>query len=161
VQHPNARQDRLLQAWRSGERLRKPWSYGFRVRARPASAKAAKKPKTKPVVLIRGRDELPYTFRERCLQQMGFVGYAPYLASPLWRRIRRRVLERCRGLCERCQARAEQVHHFRYTWHNLRGKSFRGLDALCRDCHTEMHPEAEPLSPAAAAHLRSIAAESA
>ena len=48
-----------------------------------------------------------------------------------WKRIRRVVMERARGLCERCGGRATDVHHLGDR-HDHRPEV---LQAICGECH--------------------------
>jgi 5-methylcytosine-specific restriction endonuclease McrA len=69
---------------------------------------------------------------------MNRAQYKAYLQSREWRERRRLVLNRARGLCERCRrAQATQVHHLTY---DHVGKEFlRELIAVCRNCHKRYH----------------------
>jgi 5-methylcytosine-specific restriction endonuclease McrA len=79
-----------------------------------------------------------YAERNGILRSLGFGSYAEYLKSPMWRGIRERVMARSRWKCRKCGCRAKQVHHVRYTWSNLSGKSLWCLMALCRKCHKKV-----------------------
>lgn len=70
-----------------------------------------------------------------------WVGYAAHLSSPEWQRTRSLVIQRCEGICERCQAvPVEQVHHESYRGYNDRGQEFLDeLLGLCAECHREVH----------------------
>lgn len=81
---------------------------------------------------------LAYQQRNDVLRQIGFVCYANYLVSALWKGIRRRVLERDRYCCYGCRRTAHQVHHRSYDAEVLRGDNIRPLVAICRDCHHEI-----------------------
>jgi hypothetical protein len=73
------------------------------------------------------------------------MGYAEYLQSALWRKIRRRVLERDEGLCRICGGRATQVHHRTYHYDVIVGKNDEACVSLCARCHKriEFTPEGE------------------
>lgn len=73
--------------------------------------------------------------RHKMLLDMGFRGYRDYLRSPLWKKIRRRVVVRYDGRCVCCDAEAECVHHTIYSGPVLRGETINGLFPLCFDCH--------------------------
>lgn len=77
-----------------------------------------------------------YAQRDAVLLQMGFANYQEYLASPLWARIRARVMKACDGLCI-CGKEATEIHHRSYKRRYMEGKgkinSF--LTAICRECH--------------------------
>jgi hypothetical protein len=74
------------------------------------------------------------------------AGYEEYLQSAIWREKRRKVLERCRGICEGCaQRRAREIHHERYPrgcepgseeW--IRREKLYDLVGLCTDCHLDV-----------------------
>ncbi len=59
-----------------------------------------------------------------------------YLKSEHWRDLRGRKLNR-NPQCERCQAKACDVHHVRYR--NIFDVQLHDLLSLCRACHTEEH----------------------
>ena len=60
-----------------------------------------------------------------------------YLETEQWQRLRRAVLDRSGGLCERCGRRAREVHHLTYRhWHRER---LDELQALCWPCHRRAH----------------------
>lgn len=65
--------------------------------------------------------------------------HAEYLRSVVWRDKRRRVLERCGGLCEGCRrATVAVVHHLTYDrWPGR--ELLYDLVGLCRDCHDIAH----------------------
>jgi 5-methylcytosine-specific restriction endonuclease McrA len=59
--------------------------------------------------------------------------------SPIWKRKRILVLERCKGICEGCRVRdAEIVHHIGYPREDGRELLFE-LVGLCRPCHDIAH----------------------
>lgn len=76
---------------------------------------------------------------ERDIENAGWRRrYDEHLASPKWRSIRSRVLQRARGVCEGCGLlRAEQVHHL--TYRHLGDELLFELVALCEDCHQRAH----------------------
>jgi len=74
--------------------------------------------------------------REVILARMGYRDYfTEYLDSPLWRKIRSRVLRRAQQLCVRCGDRATEVHHLSYSEAVLKGDDDSQLAAICRSCH--------------------------
>jgi hypothetical protein len=89
-----------------------------------------------PMTQDRFRD---YRARDALLHLLGFASYAEYLKSPTWQRARRRVLERACGLCEKCGAKATEVHHLKYSREVLLGykRNLRHLMAICRQCHQQ------------------------
>jgi hypothetical protein len=67
--------------------------------------------------------------------------YTDYLRTPHWRAVRRRMLERSGGFCQRCQRRfrlaALDVHHRDYR--HIGAERERDLEVLCRECHQLEH----------------------
>ena len=76
-----------------------------------------------------------YASRNFTLKKLGFNTYKDYLKSPLWKRIRAKVLTHANYTCEICRSKANQVHHSRYHRNDLLGKTLKFLHALCEDCH--------------------------
>ena len=66
--------------------------------------------------------------------------YSAYLASDVWQRKRRSVLERAKFRCERdgCRNMAEQVHHL--TYERAGEELPEDLHAVCVPCHALFHP---------------------
>jgi len=69
------------------------------------------------------------------LASLGYKSYENYLSRVLWKRIRKRVLERDRFTCKRCNGRAAIVHHRSYTLEVLKGENDEQLVSLCEGCH--------------------------
>lgn len=66
--------------------------------------------------------------------------YAQYLRGPKWAEKRRKVLERCKGVCEGCgDAKATEVHHL--TYEHVYEEFLFELVGLCRACHDRIHPD--------------------
>ncbi len=65
--------------------------------------------------------------------------YADYLKSPLWRKIKRRVLKRDGETCRRCGGKATRVHHRSYTDEVLAGNDDEQLASICEGCHNFIH----------------------
>jgi replicative DNA helicase len=64
--------------------------------------------------------------------------YHEYLLSPEWMALRRKVLDRCGGLCEGCrEERVTQVHHLTYA--HVRNELLFELVGLCDACHERAH----------------------
>lgn len=61
--------------------------------------------------------------------------YTLYLRTPLWKRIRGRVLARDQDTCLRCDGQANEVHHKSYDDAVLRGDDDSQLVSLCSGCH--------------------------
>jgi hypothetical protein len=81
-------------------------------------------------------------------EQLGFKSYADYLESALWKKIRRRVLERDQYKCRRCTGRANCVHHLAYSVQVLNGEADHLLVSMCHGCHTfvEVDDQGKPRS---------------
>lgn len=102
------------------------------------------------------------SYRQRLgvLRDMGFHDYDKYLASPLWRRIRRAKVREEKGICYGCgKADCFKVHHCDYSRDNLDGKTPERLMVVCDDCHSraEFYGGSLKLGPAEATrNLREI-----
>lgn len=79
-----------------------------------------------------------YEIRAGALSKLGFRSYQDYMASPLWRKIRAKVLPRAGGRCAFCGERATQVHHRAYTYRVLKGQKPNLLVQCCGDCHKDI-----------------------
>lgn len=73
------------------------------------------------------------------LENIQAVDYADYLKSPLWRKIKRRVLKRDRKACRRCGGKATRVHHRSYADVVLAGNDDEQLTSICEGCHNFIH----------------------
>ena len=72
-------------------------------------------------------------------QHVRRLKYAAHLASDYWKAIRKKVLQRARGLCEKCHRfKAVEVHH--KTYKNFGHERMEDLQALCKRCHDRSHP---------------------
>lgn len=62
-----------------------------------------------------------------------------YLKTPEWARLRRLVMARADGVCERCERKAGEwnVHHL--TYDRLGCELLTDLVLLCRRCHQDVH----------------------
>jgi len=78
---------------------------------------------------------LDYMRRDATLRDMGYPSYKAYLASPLWKSIRAKVIERAHGKCHICGGKATEVHHRLYWREVLDGRWLNNLNAVCRTCH--------------------------
>lgn len=75
------------------------------------------------------------------------LAYEGYVQGPIWGEKRRKVLERCRGICEGCgERKATQVHHLQYPVGCMPGsvewverEKLYNLVGLCERCHGEVH----------------------
>jgi hypothetical protein len=73
------------------------------------------------------------------LDRVQTADYAEYLKSPLWRKIKRRVLKRDGKACRRCGGKATRVHHRSYTDEVLAGNDDEQLASICEGCHNFIH----------------------
>src|SRR5713226_728978 len=73
--------------------------------------------------------------REGILTRMGYRDYDHYLASYLWRKIKKRIKEKYDATCFRCGGHASEVHHRSYTEAVLKGEDDDQLRPLCGGCH--------------------------
>lgn len=64
--------------------------------------------------------------------------YEEHINSDKWKAIRRKVLARCRNVCEGCGERtAVHVHHL--TYKRLGNEMLFDLAAVCKQCHEAIH----------------------
>jgi 5-methylcytosine-specific restriction endonuclease McrA len=68
-------------------------------------------------------------------------GYDEYLKSPLWKTIRKRILDRDLHLCRDCGEKAQHVHHLSYAAQVMSGEDDSKLISLCVPCHDARHPD--------------------
>lgn len=72
-----------------------------------------------------------------------------FYRSPAWRAARAAIVKRDFGLCKRCGAPGEIVHHKKYlTPENINDPHIAlgedNLELLCRDCHAIEHEGTAP-----------------
>jgi hypothetical protein len=91
-----------------------------------------------PKHILRRLDALPTEFAQR-QQDQPVLNYEKYLKSALWRRIRKRVLERDGGRCLRCGGKATRVHHRSYAEDVKSGNNDDMLASVCKGCHQVIH----------------------
>lgn len=66
------------------------------------------------------------------------LSYHEYLLSSEWQALRRRVIIRCKGICEHCGvASVEEVHHL--TYKRFKRECLIDLLGVCRKCHEKIH----------------------
>lgn len=64
--------------------------------------------------------------------------YGQYLCSREWAEKRQAVINRCRGVCERCRVNpVANVHHLTYV--RKYNERLEDLQGLCRGCHEFIH----------------------
>lgn len=107
----------------------------YRRKDRKQVMKRKKRPPMKGRTARRFRNTAVGSSRREFLKRLGFENYEAYLKSPLWQKIRQRVLAIHNGLCVACGRRAEQVHHIRYDMATLSGDDLSGLCPLCEADH--------------------------
>jgi 5-methylcytosine-specific restriction endonuclease McrA len=67
-----------------------------------------------------------------------WLAYEEYLAGPVWRKKREKILGRSGGICEGCREKtATQVHHLSYE--HVGDEFLFELVAVCDDCHNKLH----------------------
>jgi hypothetical protein len=81
---------------------------------------------------------MTYNERNAFLAIRGYTSYQGYLASPLWKFIRRRVFDEKGSSCYLCTKSAHMIHHERYTEDNLVGRSLQWMRPICRGCHDKI-----------------------
>jgi hypothetical protein len=84
--------------------------------------------------MLTPHEQAQYRQRNETLIKLGFSSYKTYLASALWKSIRRDILlphTRCRA----CGNPATQVHHNRYHLRDMNGASKTHLIPVCGSCH--------------------------
>jgi len=76
-----------------------------------------------------------YEQRNAVLRSMGYESYASYLLSPLWKRIRAKLIKVC-AVCV-CGQPATEFHHRTYKRRYMegRGKIHKFIIPVCRKCH--------------------------
>lgn len=84
-------------------------------------------------------DKLQVRERNDSLNKLHFSYYKDYLRSPLWKGIRRKVLERDGGKCKFCEEKATAVHHSSYDFDTMRGEKLIHLHSCCSHCHYGGH----------------------
>ena len=69
--------------------------------------------------------------------------YEAHLQSPKWKALRKKVIERAKGICEGCgQNKATQAHHLNYE--RVGNEMLFDLVAVCESCHKKVHKEQTP-----------------
>lgn len=75
---------------------------------------------------------------ETIVRRLEYDSYEHYRRSPLWRKIRKRIMERDQQTCFRCGEPAKEVHHRGYTEAGMKGEDDSLLISLCAACHHEV-----------------------
>ncbi|MBT2325039.1 hypothetical protein J7E62_22150 [Variovorax paradoxus] len=65
--------------------------------------------------------------------------YSDYLAGSLWRKIKRRVLERDDKTCQSCGGPGSVAHHRSYAQEVMDGNADHLLATVCEGCHALIH----------------------
>lgn len=73
--------------------------------------------------------------RNDVLAELGFATYGDYLKSSLWKRVRGEAFAANGGFCVLCAKPAGLIHHNRYRYRDLVGKSLQELHPVCYGCH--------------------------
>lgn len=83
---------------------------------------------------------------EDVLRRLGFETYEDYLSSPLWHKIRHRVMLRDEFACQSpwhnklsFKLPKLEVHHKIYDYDTMSGNILNGLVTICRACHEYEH----------------------
>jgi hypothetical protein len=84
------------------------------------------------------RDSETYAERDVILGRMGFLNYADYRESDLWKDIRRRVYKFRGRNCVLCGDKSKAIHHHSYAESVLRGDDIQPMYPLCDKCHTKI-----------------------
>lgn len=79
-----------------------------------------------------------YVSRNEWLRLLGFANYQEYLASDLWKNIRREVYKAKGHDCFLCGNQAQALHHNRYHKNDLTGKRMKFIFPICNLCHREI-----------------------
>jgi hypothetical protein len=70
-------------------------------------------------------------------RDLGYRTYVEYLQHPRFRAVRAEAMERAKWRCQRCGARATEVHHLRYpTWGEF--DVVENLLPVCHQCHCQI-----------------------
>jgi len=66
------------------------------------------------------------------------MDYETYIRSRAWQVVRRAIILRCKGICERCKRwPVANVHHL--TYERLGCELMSDLLGVCSLCHRELH----------------------
>lgn len=105
-------------------------------RRRVAESKAAHQRAQQEWLAMSQEEQRRKIYRDRnaLIREIGFKSYPDYLASELWRQIRRDFLSDNPN-CYACEGPATQVHHRKYSRPVLLGRRPRHLRAVCAECH--------------------------
>nr|WP_169605364.1 HNH endonuclease [Microscilla sp. PRE1] len=71
-------------------------------------------------------------------EKTNYYKYLLHLESDYWKRIRLKVIERDKGVCQECKENiATEVHHL--TYDNLYQERLEDLISVCQSCHSRIH----------------------
>jgi hypothetical protein len=85
-----------------------------------------------------GRDSETYAARDIVLGRIGFINYADYRESDLWKGIRRRVYKFRGRNCVLCGDKSKAIHHHSYAESVLRGEDIQPMYPMCDQCHKKI-----------------------
>jgi 5-methylcytosine-specific restriction endonuclease McrA len=63
--------------------------------------------------------------------------YNQYIKSIYWDKIREKILKKNNYECSKCDSKAVQVHHKKYTRYGY--ERYKNLMPLCKHCHKDIH----------------------
>lgn len=75
-----------------------------------------------------------YEERDFLLKDLGYSNYNDYLKSPLWQKIKHKLLSK-QSKCKVCFNQATVLHHIKYNKETLLGETLEHLIPLCKFCH--------------------------
>jgi len=81
----------------------------------------------------------PVKKRRRTLDVLEMDYYQQYLKSARWRKIKRRILDRDKNICQCCGGHGTYVHHRNYSRETLMGEDDAKLATVCGGCHNLIH----------------------
>lgn len=68
------------------------------------------------------------------------LSYQEYLKTAYWQKVRKRVIRKYRGKCQKCGYKyARTVHHIKYVERGTENRKLEVLTLLCNFCHMDEH----------------------